>query len=65
MDDAAEAEFSEFMQSRWPQLVPLGYGLTGDEGLAKDLAQTALARLCLLAADRPGGVTRMPMCGAC
>jgi RNA polymerase sigma-70 factor (sigma-E family) len=44
MDSAAEAEFSEFMHARWPQLVRLGYGLTGDPGLAEDLAQTALAR---------------------
>jgi RNA polymerase sigma-70 factor (sigma-E family) len=44
MDGAAEADFDEFMHGRWPQLVRLGYGLTGDEGLAEDLAQTALAR---------------------
>lgn len=44
MDRTAEAEFSEFMQGRWPQLVRLGYLLTGDRGLAEDLAQTALAR---------------------
>ena len=43
MDSAATAEFSEFAHSRWPQLVRLGYGLTGDRGLAEDLAQTALA----------------------
>jgi RNA polymerase sigma-70 factor (sigma-E family) len=42
--DRAEAEFSEFMQGRWPTLVRFGYGLTGDVGLAEDLAQTALAR---------------------
>jgi RNA polymerase sigma-70 factor (sigma-E family) len=44
MDIAANAEFSEFMQGRWSQLVRLGYGLTGDQQLAEDLAQTALAR---------------------
>ncbi len=31
------------MASRWPALVRLGYGLTGDRWLAEDLAQTALA----------------------
>jgi DNA-directed RNA polymerase specialized sigma24 family protein len=44
MDSQAEAEFSEFMLGRWPRLVRLGYGLTGDQGLAEDLAQTALAK---------------------
>ena len=44
MDSQAEAEFSEFMLGRWSRLVRLGYGLTGDQGLAEDLAQTALAR---------------------
>ena len=44
MGDRAEAEFSEFMQDRWPALVRFGYGLTGDAGFAEDLAQTALAR---------------------
>jgi RNA polymerase sigma-70 factor (sigma-E family) len=45
MVGAAEAEFSEFVHRRWPQLVRLGYVLTGDEGLGEDLAQTALARV--------------------
>jgi RNA polymerase sigma-70 factor (sigma-E family) len=44
MDPRAEAEFAEFMHGRWSALVRLGYGLTGDQGLAEDLAQTALAR---------------------
>jgi RNA polymerase sigma-70 factor (sigma-E family) len=44
VDAQAEAEFSEFVQGRWPRLVRLGYGLTGDRGLAEDLAQTALAK---------------------
>ena len=44
MDRGAEAEFSEFMHSHWLQLVRLGYVLTGDKGLAEDLAQTGLAR---------------------
>jgi RNA polymerase sigma-70 factor (sigma-E family) len=44
MDSRAEAEFTEFMHGRWARLVRLGYGLTGDLGLAEDLAQTALAK---------------------
>jgi RNA polymerase sigma-70 factor (sigma-E family) len=44
VDPGAEAEFTEFMHGRWPRLVRLGYGLTGDLGLAEDLAQTALAK---------------------
>ncbi|MDA8322143.1 MAG: SigE family RNA polymerase sigma factor [Actinomycetota bacterium] len=44
MDVAADAEFTEFMLGAWPRLVRLGYALTGDRGLAEDLAQTALAR---------------------
>lgn len=37
-------QFGEFMASRWPGLVRLGFGLTGDRWLAEDLAQTALAK---------------------
>jgi RNA polymerase sigma-70 factor (sigma-E family) len=44
MDSRTEAEFTEFMHARWSRLVRLGYGLTGDLGLAEDLAQTALAK---------------------
>ena len=44
MDADADEEFSEFMHGRWTQLVRLGYGLTGDQQLAEDLAQTAFAR---------------------
>jgi len=31
------------MSARWPNLVRLAYGLTGDQWLAEDVAQTALA----------------------
>ncbi|WP_327287710.1 SigE family RNA polymerase sigma factor [Streptomyces sp. NBC_01198] len=42
--DGRDAEFREFMTGRWPSLVRIAYGLTGDRGHAEDLAQTALAK---------------------
>lgn len=44
MDAAAGDEFREFMHGRWLSMVRLAYGLTGDQGHAEDLAQTAFAR---------------------
>jgi RNA polymerase sigma-70 factor (sigma-E family) len=44
MDSRTEAEFAEFMRGRWSALVRLGYGLTGDQQLAEDLARAALAK---------------------
>ncbi len=46
MGSAPEDEFTAFMLGRWSSLVRFGYGLTGDLGLAEDLAQTALSRAC-------------------
>lgn len=43
-DAPADREFHDFMIGRWPGLVRLAYGLTGDQPLAEDLAQTALTR---------------------
>ena len=45
MDAAADTEFGDFMSARWPGLVRLAYGLTGDRQAAEDLAQTALAKV--------------------
>jgi RNA polymerase sigma-70 factor (sigma-E family) len=36
-------DFGQFMASRWPGLVRLAYGLTGDRWLAEDIAQGTLA----------------------
>jgi len=42
--DTDRVQFDDFVVSRWPGLVRLAYGLTGDRWLAEDLAQTALAK---------------------
>jgi RNA polymerase sigma-70 factor (sigma-E family) len=39
-----DGEFREFMRARWPVMVRLAYGLTGDQGHAEDVAQAAFAR---------------------
>ena len=45
MKDVDEEQFREFIVGKWPTLVRLAYGLTGDRGLAEDLAQTTLANV--------------------
>src|ERR1700722_3980845 len=40
----SDEEFREFMRGRWPAMVRLAYGLTGDLGHAEDVAQSAFAR---------------------
>ena len=42
-EPARQQEFGQFMTARWPGLVRLAYGLTGDRWLAEDVAQAALA----------------------
>lgn len=44
MSAEADEEFREFMRGRWPAMVRLAYGLTGDQGHAEDVAQAAFAR---------------------
>src|ERR1700733_11466953 len=44
MSIEADDEFDNFMRGRWPSMVRLAYGLTGDAGHAEDLAQAAFAR---------------------
>jgi RNA polymerase sigma-70 factor (sigma-E family) len=43
LDTTRQDEFGQFMAARWPGLVRLAYGLTGDRWLAEDVAQAALA----------------------
>ena len=45
MNAQQDAEFREFMHARWPVVVRLAYGLTGDQGHAEDVAQAAFARV--------------------
>lgn len=40
----SDEEFRQFMRGRWPAMVRLAYGLTGDLGHAEDVAQEAFAR---------------------
>lgn len=63
MNSQEREQFREFMASRWPDLVRLAYGLTGDRWLAEDLAQTALASACtawwrVRLADNPDAYVR-------
>ena len=44
MNAKLDGEFREFMHARWPAMVRLAYGLTGDQGYAEDVAQAAFAR---------------------
>ena len=44
MDERSAEEFREFMHGRWPSMVRLAYGLTGDQGHAEDVAAAAFAR---------------------
>ena len=53
----ADEEFREFMLVRWPAIVRLAYGLTGDLGQAEVVAQAAFARAYASwgKVTRPGG----------
>jgi RNA polymerase sigma-70 factor (sigma-E family) len=44
MDERSAEEFREYMHGRWPSMVRLAYGLTGDLGHAEDVAAAAFAR---------------------
>lgn len=46
--DRDEAGFASFVAARWRPLLRTAYLLTGDEGRAEDLLQTALAKLWLV-----------------
>lgn len=70
MNGQDREQFREFMVTRWPGLVRLGYALTGDRWLAEDLAQTALTRACtawwrVSRADDPDAYVRRILINAC
>lgn len=44
MSVEADEEFREFMRGRWSAMVRLAYTLSGDQGHAEDIAQSAFAR---------------------
>ena len=44
MTEQLDEEFRQFMHGRWPAMVRLAYGLTGDLGHAEDVAQAAFAK---------------------
>ncbi len=44
MTGQLDEEFRQFMYGRWPAMVRLAYGLTGDLGHAEDVAQAAFAK---------------------
>ena len=44
MSAEPDEEFRSFMRARWSAMVRLAYTLTGDQGHAEDLAQTAFAK---------------------
>jgi RNA polymerase sigma-70 factor (sigma-E family) len=44
MSAESDEEFRQFMSGRWPVMLRLAYGLTGDRGHAEDVAQAAFAR---------------------
>jgi RNA polymerase sigma-70 factor (sigma-E family) len=63
-------DFGQFMASRWPGLVRLAYGLTGDRWLAEDIAQAALASAYaawwrVRRADDPDAYVRRILINAC
>ena len=45
MNAQQDVEFREFMHARWPVVVRLAYGLTGDQGHAEDVAREAFAQV--------------------
>ena len=70
IDAGGGEEFSAFAASRWPGLVRLAFGLTGDRWMAEDIAQTALARTYVAwrrvsRADDPDAYLRRILINAC
>jgi RNA polymerase sigma-70 factor, ECF subfamily len=44
MREGAEADFADFYEATWPRTLAVTYGLTGDRGVAEELAQEAYVK---------------------
>jgi DNA-directed RNA polymerase specialized sigma24 family protein len=63
MSVESDDEFRDFMRGRWSAMVRLAYALTGDQGHAEDIAQTAFSSAYSAWGGSGGPRTRTRTCG--